>query len=121
MPSWVTAKCWLLEVKTPQEKLRELGLFSLKKAKGDLINNGLKGGCQENGPGSVWCEAVGQEAMEKTDAQEVPPECEEELLPCAVTEHWLRLPREGVSLPSLEILQNPLDTIPCQVLWDDPA
>lgn len=29
MPSWVSAECWLFEVKSPAERLRGLGLFSL--------------------------------------------------------------------------------------------
>lgn len=37
----------------------------------------------EMGPGSApWCPATGQEAVAKTDAQEAPPEYEEELLHC---------------------------------------
>ncbi|RMB93967.1 hypothetical protein DUI87_29552 [Hirundo rustica rustica] len=75
----------------------------------------------ENGPGSAqWGPAMRQEEWAGTDAQEVPPEHEEELL-CAVTEHWNRLPRESVESPLLEIFQTHLDTILCHVLWDDPA
>lgn len=32
-----------------------------------------------------------------------------------------RIPREGVEPPSLEIFQNNLDTILCNVLQDDPS
>lgn len=49
----------------------------------------LKGECQEDGPGSAqWCPDMGQEAKGRKDAQEVPCEHEEELLPHAVAENW---------------------------------
>lgn len=35
--------------------------------------------------------------------------------------HWSRLHREVVESSSLDILKNHLDTILCNVLWDDPA
>ncbi|KAJ7395358.1 hypothetical protein BTVI_155288 [Pitangus sulphuratus] len=76
----------------------------------------------EDGPGSArGCPAMGQEERAGTAAQEAPPEHEEELLACAVTKHWNRLPRLGVESPSLETFQSHLDTILCHVLWDDSA
>ncbi|KAJ7400265.1 hypothetical protein BTVI_106861 [Pitangus sulphuratus] len=44
----------------------------------------------------------GKRQQAETDGQKVPPECEEELLYCAVTEHWNRLPREVVESLSPE-------------------
>lgn len=58
---------------------------------------------------------------EETDAQELPPEHEEELQSWAVTEQWNRLSREGVETPSVEKFQNCLHAVLYHVLWDDPA
>lgn len=46
-----------------------------------------------------------------TDAQEVPPEHEEELLQCAVVTHWNKLPREDVEFPSVNVFKR--ETISC--------
>jgi len=57
------------------------------------------------------CPTTGQGEWAQTEAQEVPSEDEEELLPMRVMEHWNRLPREAVESPSLEIFQPRLDKI----------
>lgn len=43
---------------------------------------------------------------EENDAQQVPPEYEEELLYSAVTAQWNRLAREAAESPSLEIFRT---------------
>ncbi|KAK4819267.1 hypothetical protein QYF61_000478 [Mycteria americana] len=76
-----------LEQKSYEERLRELGLFSLEKRRlrGDLIAlySYLKGGCRE----------VGLVSSPR------------------VVQHWNRLPREVVESPSLEVFKRRLDEV----------
>jgi len=55
-----------------KERLRELGLFRLKKRKlrGDFINayKNLKGGRQEDEASFQWCPVTGQGEMAQTEA-----------------------------------------------------
>jgi len=70
-----------------EERLRELGLFSLKKRRlqGDLRNvyKYVKGGCQEDGAKLFFSSTQQQDKGQwaQTETQEVPSEHEEELLP----------------------------------------
>ncbi|KAK4816655.1 hypothetical protein QYF61_019632 [Mycteria americana] len=76
-----------LEHKADEERLRDLGLFSLEKRRlrGDLIAlyNCLKGGCRE----------VGSVSSPR------------------VAKHWTRLPREVVESPSLEVFRTRVDVV----------
>jgi len=55
----------------------------------------------------------------QTEAQEVPAEHAEELLPSEGdrAEHWTRLPRGAVESPSQDILKPCLDEVLCRLLW----
>lgn len=81
-------------------------------------------GVKRTEPGSSWwSQAIGWERQwAGTDAQEIPPEHENNFFTVWVTVQWNRLPEEAVESPSLEIVKNHLDAILCHVLlWDGPA
>ncbi|KAK4832232.1 hypothetical protein QYF61_021146 [Mycteria americana] len=83
-----------LEQKSYEERLRELGLFSLEKRRlrGDLtaLYNYLKGGCSE-----------GRFRLDKR----------KNFFTERVFKHWTRLLREVVESPSLEVFKRRVDVV----------
>ncbi|GAB0204215.1 translation initiation factor IF-2-like [Grus japonensis] len=111
-----------LEHLSYEERLRELGLFSLEKRRliRDLINahKHLQGGCLEHGTRlfSVVPSDRIRGNRHKLGHRKFHLNMRKNFFNVRVTKHWNRLPREVVESPAVEIFKTCLDATLCNLL-----
>jgi len=112
-----------LEHLSYEERLRELGLFSLDKQRmrEDLRNASkyLQGRGQED-RARLFAVVPSDRTRgngHKLKQRKFQLKTRKNFFPLRVTEPWPRLSREVVESPSLEIFQTLLDKVLCSLLW----
>jgi len=105
-----------------EKRLRELGLFSVKRRRlrGDLLyaHKYLKDGCQEDG--AILLSVVPSDRTRgnrhKQKHRKFRLNMRKNFFTLRMTEPWNRLPRGVVESPSLEILKTHLNVVLCSLL-----